>query len=79
MKWKNSHQVHALFRRQKGEAGTVSMGKNGKVGNRGMPMIFIGYAENHAGDCYHMYNPTKGYATEMRDITWPHHMYYDKP
>ena len=41
------------------EAGTVSMGKNGKVGNRGTPMIFISYAKNHAGDCYCMYNPTK--------------------
>ena len=31
-----------------GEAGTVSMGKNRKVGKRGTHMIFISYAKNHA-------------------------------
>ena len=36
-------------------------------------MIFIGYAKNHAGDCYCMYNPTTGYVTETKDITWLHH------
>ena len=25
-----------------------------------------------------MYNPNTGYVTEMRDITWLHHMYYSK-
>ena len=58
-----------------GEAGTVSMVKNGKVGNRGIPMIIIGYAKNHARDCYCMYNPNTRYVKEMSDITWLHHMY----
>ena len=53
--------------------------KNRKVGIRGTPMIFIGYVKNHAGDCYHMYNPTTGYVTETRNIMWLHHMYYGKP
>ena len=26
-----------------------------------------------------MYNPTTGYMTETRDITWLHHVYYGKP
>ena len=41
-------------------------------------MIFIGYAKNHARNCYHMYNPNIGYVTEMRDITWLHRMYHGK-
>ena len=56
--------------------------KNEKVGNRGnreIPMIFVGYAKNHARDCYCLYNPTKGYMTEMRRIVWMHNIYYSKP
>ena len=41
------------------EAG-VSMGKHEKIGNRGIPMIFISYTKNHGGDCNHMYNPLQG-------------------
>ena len=47
------------------EAGTVSMGKTGKVGHRGTPMIFIHYAKNHARDCYCRYNPSTGYMTKQ--------------
>ena len=43
-----------------GEAGTVSTGKIRKVGNRGTPLIFMGYAKNHARECYCMYNPILG-------------------
>ena len=62
-----------------GEAGTVSMGKNGKVSNRGTPMIFISYVKNHTRDCHCMYNPNTSYVTKTRDIMWLHHMYYCKP
>ena len=80
-KFEHFHEAkphHAKHLRIWGEAVTVS-GKKGKVGNRGTPMIFIGYAKNHAGDYYHVYNPNIGYVTEMRDIMWLHHMYYGKP
>ena len=53
--------------------------KNGKLGNRGTPTIFVGHVKNHAGDCYRMYNPNTGYVTETRDIMWLYHMYYGKP
>ena len=62
-----------------GEACTVSMGKNGEVGNKGTPMILMGYAKNHAGECYHMCNLNTGCVTETRDIMWLHHMNYGKP
>ena len=49
------------------------------MGNRDTPMIFISYVNNHAWDCYCMYNPNAGYVTKTRDIMWLHHMYYSKP
>ena len=40
-----------------GEAGIVKDKKDGKVGDRGITMMFVGYANSHAGNCYRMYNP----------------------
>ena len=40
-----------------GEAGTVTIGKDGKVGSRGVTIFFVGYADKHGGDCYRMFNP----------------------
>ena len=54
-------------------------GKNGEVGKGGTPMIFVGYAKNHAGDCYCMYNPNAGFVNETRDNKLLHCMYYGKP
>ena len=42
-------------------------------------MIFIGYAKNHARDCYHMYNPNTGNVKEMRDIMWLNCIYNGMP
>jgi hypothetical protein len=39
-----------------GKAGTVKNMKGGKVGNRGINMMFVGYSSAHAGNCYRMYN-----------------------
>jgi hypothetical protein len=39
------------------EAGIVKNKKDGKVGNRGIAMAFVGYADGHAGNCYRMNNP----------------------
>ncbi len=40
-----------------GEAGTTKEGKKGKVLDRGVTMMFVGYNNYHSGKCYHMYNP----------------------
>ena len=74
---KQNHVIQAL--KNMGRRWYSVYRKNGKGGNRGIPMVFIGDAKNHAGDCYHMYNLNTGYMTETRDITWLHHMYYCKP
>jgi hypothetical protein len=39
------------------EAGIVKNTKDRKVGDRGITMMFVGYASGHAGNCYRMYNP----------------------
>ena len=40
-----------------GEAGIVKRGKGSKLQDRGVPMIFVGYAANHSHYCYRMWNP----------------------
>ena len=59
-----------------GEAGIVKRGKGSKLQDRGVPMIFVGYAANHAHDCYRMWNPVSKQITETRDVIWLHRMYY---
>ena len=54
----------------------MTRGKNGKLGDRGIPMVFVGYAENHSGDCYRMWNPTSRKVTESHDVIWLHRMFY---
>ncbi len=55
-----------------GETGPVKMGKDGKLGNHGIPMIFVGYALDHSQDCYCMYNPNTQWIRITRDIKWLH-------
>jgi hypothetical protein len=56
------------FLRTCGEAGTVKVKikTTPKLANRGVHCMFIGYAEDHDGDVYHMWNPK----TERVHITW---------
>jgi hypothetical protein len=51
-----------------GEAGIVKNMKDGKVGDRGITMMFVGYTEEHTGDCYRMYNPFMLQICELHDI-----------
>ena len=59
-----------------GEAAMVKRGKNGKVGDRGVPMMFVGYADDHSHDCMRMFNPATGKISETRDVIRMHRMYY---
>ena len=59
-----------------GEVGTVRTGKYGKVGNRGVTMMMVGYADDHDRTCYLMFNPFRNSIVESRDVTWLHRMYY---
>jgi hypothetical protein len=59
-----------------GEAGIVKNKKDGKVGDRGITMMFVGYANSHAGNCYRMYNLAKSRVCETCDIIWCGRMYF---
>jgi hypothetical protein len=70
-KWANPSLIRTF-----GEAGVVRRGKDGKLGDRGLPMVFVGYSDNHSWDCYRMWNPKTNKITETRDVIWLHRMYY---
>ncbi len=59
-----------------GEAGIVKIGKDGKVGDRGITMVFVGYADKHAGYCYRMYNPVTSRVSVTQDVIWSGRMYF---
>ena len=43
-------QRGAKIKKTWGEAGTVKTGKDGKLGDRGVTMIFVGFANKHGPD-----------------------------
>ena len=46
------------------------------MGDRGIALVFVGYADNHSTDCYHMWYPSTRKITESHDIIWLHRMYF---
>ena len=63
-----------------GEAGTVKIKTiaTPKLGDRGVQCMFVGYAVDHAGDCYRMWDPRTGRVHESRDIIWLKRMFFTK-
>jgi hypothetical protein len=59
-----------------GEEEIMKNEKDGKVGDRGITMMFVGYADGHAGNCYRMYNPVTSQVCESPDIIWMGCMYF---
>jgi hypothetical protein len=41
--------------------------------------MFIGYAKDHEGDCYQMWNPKTSGVHSTRDVIWLRRMYYATP
>lgn len=58
-KWAES-KVMWLF----GEVGVVTCGKNVKLGDCGISMLFVGHVENQSSDCYRRWNPTSWKVTD---------------
>jgi hypothetical protein len=50
------------------EAGIVKDGKKGKVLNRGLTMMFVGYSENHAESVFQMFNPETSRTAQPSDV-----------
>ena len=64
-----------------GEAGTVTLkGKQtAKISDRGAACMFVGYATDHTGDCYRMWDPKTKRVHETRDVIWLKRMNYQQP
>ena len=62
------------FLRRFGEVGVVARfgggAIKGKLADRGVIAVFVGYASDHAGDVYRMLNPSTGRVTQTRDVEW---------
>jgi hypothetical protein len=76
----NESAPYQKFLRIFGEAGTVKLKTKTtpKMLNKGATCMFIGFPENHDGECWLMYNAkTRGVHT-TRDVVWLRRMYYQK-
>ena len=62
-----------------GKAGIVKNIKDGKIGDQGITMLFVGYSSGHTGNCYRMYNPVTSRVCKSRDIIWMGWMYFTNP
>ena len=61
-----------------GEAGIVSnkSTNTNKLQNKGIMCMFVGYPDDHAGDCYRMYDPKTSRILTTRDVRWIGKYYY---
>jgi hypothetical protein len=79
--WCGENPKFAQHLRTWGEAGTVKTkvkGAPSRIADRGIQCMMTGYATDHEGDCYRMWDPkTKG-IHETRDVIWMKRMYYEK-
>ena len=79
--WSGNKPEYALNLRTWGEAGTIKLKTQmtGKLEDRGVQCMFVGYAKDHAGDVYRMWDPDTNRIHETRDIIWLRRMYFEKP
>ena len=63
-----------------GEAGVVKISSktSPKLKNKGVTCAFVGHADNHAADCYRMWDPVGHYVYVTRDMIWLKRMYFPK-
>ena len=61
------------------EAGTVKTRTKTtpKLNDRGTQCMFVGYAMDHEGDTYRMWNPETKMIMESRDVIWLNRMYFE--
>jgi hypothetical protein len=62
-----------------GEAEIIKTGKDGKIGDHGVTGMFVGYALNHKGNCYRMWNPSTKKISKTRDVVFLKRMFFGTP
>ena len=75
-----SDPAYAKHLRTWGEAGTVTLKGTfpGKLADRGVQCMMVGYALQHTGDTYRMWDPNTNRIHTTRDIIWLKRMFYPK-
>ena len=53
-------------------------GKKGKILDRGITMMFVGYSENHAEMVFRMFHPETSCIAQSRDVIWLGQMYHTR-
>jgi hypothetical protein len=59
-----------------GEAAVVKEGKDGKTGDRGITVMFVGYTPDRTRDTYRFYNETTNRVIVSCDAIWLNKMYF---
>ena len=62
-----------------GEVEVVTGGPDGKSGDCGVEMMFVGYPANHESDSVLMWDQATTGVVTTRDVIWIKRMYYDQP
>jgi hypothetical protein len=77
--WNNKNPDFAQHLRTWGEAGTVKLKTKmtPKLRDRGATCMMVGYALDHPGDTYRMWDPRTKNVLVTRDVIWLRRMYYD--
>jgi hypothetical protein len=60
-----------------GEAVVVNEGKDGKTGDHGVTVMFVGYPPNRTRDTNHFWKEATNFDIESRDTIWLGRMYFD--
>lgn len=79
--WNGKIPAFAKHLRTWGEAGTVKVktSTSPKLHDKGVHCMFVGYATDHSGDTYRMYDPTTNRVRITRDVIWLQRMFRQKP
>ncbi len=62
-----------------GEAGIIKTGEDGKIGDRGVTGMFVGFTSNHKGDCYRMWNPNTKKVSKTHYVVFFNWMFFRMP
>jgi hypothetical protein len=76
--WSGTNPAFLNHLRTWGEAGvvTLTMNMQPKLHDRGLNCMFVGYAMDHSGDVYYMWNPKTNGVHVTQNIVWLNCMFY---